>query len=65
MTLFVSDDPVGSCLVSTVFRHVRSTQREHISNHKVVAERVVELQITRSCRAQHPKSCVLFENFDE
>ena len=26
------------------FRHVRSAQKEHINYHKVVAERVVELQ---------------------
>ena len=40
--LLVRDDPrekknhfsfVGSCLVSTVSRHVRSTQKEHIHNH--------------------------------
>ena len=30
---------LGSCLASTVSRHVRFTQKEHINNHKVVAER--------------------------
>ena len=30
--------------MSTVSRHVQSTQKEHIHNHKVVAERVVLLQ---------------------
>ena len=42
---FVSDDPekrknhysfVGSCPVSAVFRHVPSTQKEHINIHSVV-----------------------------
>ena len=32
---------VVSCLVSTVSRHARSTQKEHINIHKVVAELVV------------------------
>ena len=31
---------VGSCLVSTVSRHVRYPQKEHINNHKVATERV-------------------------
>ena len=31
---------VGSCLVSTVSRHVRLTEKEHTHNHKVVAELV-------------------------
>ena len=35
---------VGSCLVSTVSRHVRSTQKEHILIHKVVAERVILIE---------------------
>ena len=55
---FVRNDPreekdsfVGSCLLS-VFRHEQSTQKEHIHNHKVVAERVVELQREGSYRAQ-------------
>ena len=43
-----------SCLVSVVSRHVRSTQKEHINNHKAVAELVVELQRRGSCRAQDP-----------
>ena len=29
---------VGSCLVPSVFRHVRSTLKERINSHKVVAE---------------------------
>ena len=45
---------VGSCLVSTVSRHVRSTQKEHINDRKVAAERVVELQRRGSCRAEDP-----------
>ena len=30
---------MGSCPVSTVSRHVRFPQKEHINSHKVVAER--------------------------
>ena len=43
---------VGSCLVSTVSHHVRSTQKERIHIHKVVAELVVSLRWRGSCREQ-------------
>ena len=45
---------VGSCLVSTVSRHVRSTQKEQFHNHKVVAECVVVMQRGGYCREQDP-----------
>ena len=40
---------VGSCQVSTVFRHVRSPLKEHINNHRV-HQRAVHMQSSpRSC----------------
>ena len=44
---------VGSCPVSTVSRHVRSTQKEHIHIHKVVAEHGF-IERRGSCREQDP-----------
>ena len=44
----------GSSPLSVEFRHVRSTREEHVNNHNVVAERVVELFSGGSCRAQDP-----------
>ena len=40
---------MGCCLVFTVSRHVRSTEKEHINNHKVVEELLIELQRRGSC----------------
>ena len=45
---------VGSCLVSIVFRHVRSTPKERSNNHKVVAERGCCVNRRGSCCVQGP-----------
>ena len=53
--LLVRDDPreeresVGSCLVSTVSRHVRSTQKEHIDDRNVQHRQSAHLLEWNAC----------------
>ena len=56
---------MGSCLVSTVFRHVRSTQKEHINVHKVVTEqfRVAEKKGDHLAVHRVPREWVLLEYY--
>ena len=71
---FVSDDPreekriikvfVCSCLVSTVSRHVRSAQKEHIHIHKLAAELVVLLKEEDLVVHRIPSEWVLLETFN-
>ena len=50
--------------MSTVSRHVRSTQKELINNHKVVAELVVSLNEEDLVVNKILRKWVLFENFN-
>ena len=52
---------MGSCPLSTVSRHVRSSQEEHIHIHKVVAELVVLLKKEDLVKNEIPREWVLLE----
>ena len=49
---------VGSCRMSTAFRHVRSTQKEQINNHKVG----VAIWRPRELPSRHPLTTFSTEN---
>ena len=51
--------------MSTVSRHVRSTQKEHIHNHKVVAELAVLLKEEDLVVHKIPREWVLLEIFND
>ena len=52
------------CLVFTVSRHVRSSQKEHVNNHKVVTELVGFIDRADLVVIKIPREWVLLEIFN-
>ena len=55
---------MGSCLVSAVFLHVQSTQKEQINSHKVIAERGCCMKEEDRVAYKVSREWILLENFN-